>query len=109
MQAANALAWLVLVPNPPHHPQGDFRLAGGRVCDADGSAGALTFSGIGLYQPSLFAGIVRGNAARLAPLLRALLPSGAVLGERFDGPWADIGTPERLDALDRQLRLHNAD
>ena len=104
LAGSDALAWLVLVPNPAHHPHGDFRLAAGRVQDGDGSDATLTFSGIAVYRPQLFAALVRGAAARLAPLLRAQMPAAAILGERFDGAWADIGTPARLRELDRQLR-----
>ena len=63
----------------------------------------LTFSGVGIYQPSLFAGIVRGEAAKLAPLLRAAMAQGLVSASHHVGAWHDIGTPERLQALDSQL------
>jgi MurNAc alpha-1-phosphate uridylyltransferase len=95
-------AHLVLVPNPPQHPTGDFLLRDGMVFDqAEGER--LTFSGIGLYHPSLFDGCVAGAFA-LAPLLRRAMASGLVSGERFDGHWFDIGTPERLQQLDVMLR-----
>jgi MurNAc alpha-1-phosphate uridylyltransferase len=94
-------AHLVLVPNPPHHPQGDFALRDGRV-RAEGEA-KLTFSGIGVYRPALFAGIARGARAPLAPLLREAMADGAVGGELHEGRWMDIGTPERLAELDRLL------
>lgn len=97
------LAHLVLVPNPPHHPQGDFALSGGKVA-AQGRP-MLTFSGIGVYHPALFAGIERGCKARLAPLLHAAIAEGAVVGELHGGRWMDIGTPERLSELDRLLRI----
>jgi MurNAc alpha-1-phosphate uridylyltransferase len=96
-----SLAHLVLVPNPPQHPGGDFALAGERVVDADGER--LTFSGIGLYRPQLFSGVPQGAKAKLAPLLRSAIGHGAVTGERFTGEWHDIGTPERLASLDRRL------
>ena len=93
----NSLAHLVLVPNPPHHPEGDFSLVGASV----GSSGAprLTFSGIGVYQPGLFDGLVRGSKAQLAPLLRAAAAQQRVSGEVHHGEWHDVGTPERLAAL----------
>lgn len=94
-------AHLVLVPNPPHHPHGDFALHDGNVSDAGDPK--LTFSGIGLYDPRLFAGIARGAKARLAPLLRAAMAEGAVSGELHAGLWIDVGTPERLAELDRLL------
>jgi MurNAc alpha-1-phosphate uridylyltransferase len=94
-------AHLVLVPNPPHHPRGDFALRDGKVC-AEGEP-KLTFSGIGAYDPALFAGIARGAKAPLAPLLRTAMEDGAVSGELHGGRWMDVGTPERLAELDRLL------
>lgn len=94
------LAHLVLVDNPSHHPEGDFSLEGGRV-DNDG-AQALTFSGIGVYDPALFATRSPGRFA-LAPLLRKTARNGQVHGEHFRGEWRDIGTLERLEALEREL------
>lgn len=95
-------AHLVLVDNPPHHPAGDFVLAGGRV-GADGQA-RLTFSGIGAYAPRLFAGVSRGAKCQLAALLRPEMAQGRVSGERHAGLWMDVGTPQRLADLDRRLR-----
>lgn len=92
---AGAAAHLVLVPNPAHHPAGDFALASdGRVLVRPHDR--LTFSGIGVYTPALFADIAPGARAALAPRLAALAPAGALSGERFDGCWIDVGTPERL-------------
>lgn len=91
------LAHLVLVPNPPHHSEGDFSLAGAGV-GADGGP-KLTFGGIGLYHPALFGGIARGTKAQLAPLLRAAMAQHRVSGEIHPGLWHDVGTPERLAAL----------
>lgn len=102
LRKGGALAHLVLVPNPPHHPQGDFALHGGKV--ATQGKPMLTFSGIGVYDPALFSGIARGSKARLAPLLRAAIDGGAVSGELHGGRWMDIGTPGRLAELDRLLR-----
>jgi MurNAc alpha-1-phosphate uridylyltransferase len=90
------LAHLVLIPNPAHHPGGDFVLAGERVA-SEGPV-RLTFSGIGVYRPELFEGCAAGPFP-LAPLLRRAMAAGQVSGERYDGPWWDIGTPERLAAL----------
>ncbi len=101
LRARSLRAHLVLVPNPPHHPRGDFALREGRL-SAEGEP-KLTFSGIGVYDPALFAGIPRGARAPLAPLLRAAMGEGAVGGELHAGRWMDIGTPERLAQLDRLL------
>ena len=95
------LAHLVLVDNPPHHPGGDFALGGGRVSAVDTTR--LTFSGIGVYAPALFAGVQRGSRCQLAALLGPAMARGLVTGEHHRGLWMDIGTPARLDALERAL------
>lgn len=97
------LAHLVMVNNPPQHAAGDFALLENRLY-AEGSA-KLTFSGVGIYDPGLFAGVARGEAAKLAPLLRAAMQQGLVSGSHHQGAWHDVGTPERLRALNSQL-LH---
>lgn len=97
----NLLAWLVLVNNPAHHTTGDFALHGKEV-HAEGDD-KLTFSGIGVYHPQLFASIERGGKAKLAPLLRQAMTTQQVGGEHYQGRWLDIGTPERLAELDRVL------
>ena len=96
-------AHLVLVNNPEHNLKGDFGLHDGRITDTPPK---LTFSGIGLYKPKLFTGIVRGSKAPLAPLLREQIALGRVSGERHRGVWVDVGTPQRLQELDQQLRTH---
>lgn len=101
-RADATLAHLVLIDNPAHHPRGDFGLADDRVL-ADAPQ-RYTFSGIGLYRPALFSGIAAGEKRPLAQLLRAAMARGAVTGEHFCGVWQDIGTPERLHALDAALR-----
>lgn len=101
MQRNQNNAHLVLVNNPLHHPNGDFGLHDARVTD---TGPKLTFSGIGLYRPELFAHIPRGNKAPLAPLLREQIALGRVGGEHYRGMWVDVGTPQRLDELDKQLR-----
>jgi MurNAc alpha-1-phosphate uridylyltransferase len=96
---------LVLVDNPAQHPNGDFGLHQQRITD---STPKFTFSGIGIYQPDLFADIPRGSITPLAPLLRAQIARGKVSGEHHQGLWVDVGTPQRLAELDRQVRsLHN--
>jgi MurNAc alpha-1-phosphate uridylyltransferase len=96
-----ALAHLVLVPNPPHHPAGDFGLAAGRIT-VDGKP-RHTFSGIGAYHPALFAGVAPGSKARLANLLHAGIARQQVTGELYPGYWQDVGTPERLAEAGRRL------
>lgn len=103
------LAHLVLVANPPHHPAGDFALTEGRVdMPPTHATSRHTFSGIGVYRPELFAGIVPGDKAKLAPLLMAAMKAGKVSGEYFAGRWEDVGTPERLHALDEELNARIA-
>jgi N-acetyl-alpha-D-muramate 1-phosphate uridylyltransferase len=106
-------AHLVLVDNPPQHPQGDFALrADGRVEDV--GAERLTYAGIGVYRPSVLDDwrSVIGDAPgagetpprfRLPPLLRAAMARGTVDGTHHPGQWTDVGTPERLAALDAEL------
>ena len=97
----NLLAWLVMITNPEHHPTGDFALLDGLV--QENGEQRLTFSGIGIYHPSLFSGITRGEKARLAPILREAMRSGKVGGEYYEGRWVDVGTPQRLAELDKTL------
>ncbi|MBI5429812.1 MAG: nucleotidyltransferase family protein [Nitrosomonadales bacterium] len=108
LRAGNDTAHLVLVNNPPQHPNGDFILHEDRVSALPPSPfplpGSLTFSGIGLYKPALFADIPRGTKAPLAPLLREQIAAGRVSGEHHTGRWMDVGTPQRLAELDSQLR-----
>jgi len=94
------LAHLVLVDNPPQHPKGDFALSGDRVV-AEGEP-KLTFSGISMLSPQLFAGCTPGPFP-LAPLLRQAMARGLVSGEHYRGRWFDIGTPQRLQQLDESL------
>jgi MurNAc alpha-1-phosphate uridylyltransferase len=109
-------AHLVLVPNPAHNPRGDFASSDGRMVEplpgmAADTAVAMklaalprhTFSGLGVYHPSLFNACADG-VFKLAPLLRTAAIQGRVSVEPFEGDWLDIGTPERL--ADLNARLH---
>jgi len=101
--APDDLAHLVLVDNPHHNPKGDFVLHDRRVlAGGQHATPRLTFSGIGVYHPGLFAGCTPG-AFPLAPLLRSAIARGQVGGTHHHGTWIDIGTPERLADLDRML------
>ena len=111
------LAHVVLVPNPAHNPDGDFLLQDGRMLEPPldperasafrpavaAGASRFTFSGLGVYRAELFAGCTDGTF-KLAPLLRAAARAGRVSAELYTGDWLDIGTPERLAALDARLR-----
>lgn len=87
---------LVLVDNPPHHPMGDFELDGGRVIT--GERGRLTFSGIAVFDPALFRGLAPGHRP-LRPVLEHAIAAGGISGEHYAGRWSDIGTAERLAAV----------
>ena len=99
--APNHLTHLVLIDNPPQHSQGDFVFEGGKI-KAEGT-NKLTFSGVGVYHPALFAAIKRGEAAKLAPLLKQAIADNKATAEHFQGVWHDIGTPGRLRQLDDML------
>ncbi|HIC78441.1 MAG TPA: nucleotidyltransferase family protein [Sulfurovum sp.] len=97
--AEGILAHLILVPNPEHNPEGDFALDGQRVIDAK----QYTYAGIGYYSPKLFEGVAYGKSSTI-PLLRKAMKEGKVTGELHEGEWLDIGTPERLEFLNAELR-----
>ncbi|MGY6588917.1 MAG: N-acetylmuramate alpha-1-phosphate uridylyltransferase MurU [Wenzhouxiangella sp.] len=88
-----ALATLVMVDNPPHHPHGDFALDNGLL--KPNGHNHLTFSGIAVYHPALFAGLAAGRRA-LRPVFEAAIAAGQLGGTHHRGYWSDIGTPERL-------------
>jgi MurNAc alpha-1-phosphate uridylyltransferase len=94
---------LVMVPNPPFHPAGDFALdASGHLHLPDAAppgSTALTFGNIALYDLRLFDGIAPGTRMPLTPLYRRAISRQRASGERFDGPWENVGTPAQLDAL----------
>jgi MurNAc alpha-1-phosphate uridylyltransferase len=102
LDLAGRLAHLVLVPNPPQHPAGDFSLEAGAVGNAPSPR--YTYAGIAVISPTLVADVVPGRKAPLAPLWRAAAARGAVTGELYEGSWSDVGTAERLAALEQRLR-----
>ena len=103
----HCLAWLLMVPNPVQHPAGDFLL------DRDGflhdettqdlSATRYTFAGIGIYQPQLFEQTPAHRPAKLAPLLRQAMKDKRVCGALHQSEWIDVGTTERLAALEGKI------
>ena len=100
------LAHLVMVNNPSQHPQGDFALEDG--CLKVEGENKLTFSGVGIYHPDLFASVKRGEAAKLAPLLKAAIADRLATAQHYQGEWRDIGTPDRLRELDEMLLKHHS-
>jgi MurNAc alpha-1-phosphate uridylyltransferase len=101
--APGDLAQLVLVENPPHHPRGDFWLQHGRIVATDGpGARRLTYAGISVLHPALFHGTSPGRFP-LLPLLQQAREAGRLGGQLHPGRWTDVGTPERLAALDAEL------
>ncbi|MBU3588557.1 N-acetylmuramate alpha-1-phosphate uridylyltransferase MurU [Polynucleobacter sp. 80A-SIGWE] len=94
------LAHLLMVPNPVQHPEGDFYLKDSKVTNEplDG-AEKLTFSGIGLYRRDLFKDVEVDVPTKLAPLLKRAMADNRVSGEKYTGPWHDVGTPQRLQEL----------
>ncbi len=101
LQLGSRLAHLVLVPNPPYHPAGDFTLERGVI--GNGSAPRYTYAGISVLSPRLVDGVSAGRKAQLAPLWRAAAERGEVTGELYDGQWSDVGTPQRLAELKARL------
>jgi len=99
MPLDNDLGHLVLVRTPAYKPHGDFDLRAGRVIDGDQAE--LTFSGVAVYRPELFADREHGRFP-LAPMLKAAARSGRLGGSLHEGFWEDVGTPERLAALNRR-------
>ena len=99
------LAHLVLVDNPPQHPNGDFAIANGMLINEGdkNNLGMLTFSGVGVYHPDLFAEVTKGQPAKLAPLLRKAIEGNAATAQYYQGVWHDIGTPARLKNLEESL------
>jgi MurNAc alpha-1-phosphate uridylyltransferase len=94
---------LVMVPNPPFHPFGDFALdAAGRL-SLDGAV-RYTFGNIGVYDTRMFHALAAGERRALTPYYQETIAAGRASGELYDGRWENVGTPDQLHALDRALR-----
>lgn len=111
--AVSGLAHLVLVDNPVHNTKGDFALTTNGKIESHGTD-KLTFSGIGIYRPTLFSNwreIIDDVAGadetpprfKLTPLLRHAMRENQISGEHHTGRWADVGTPQRLEELNQKL------
>lgn len=118
------LAHLIVVPNPPQHPSGDFLLTGDQIQNITSRQNSgqhvvlspdtpakleknqnpsWTYAGIALYHPQLVADCPIGVPLGLAPILRDCADKNQVSGEIFNGIWHDIGTPERLNQLEQEI------
>lgn len=95
-------AHLVLVQNPEHNPAGDFAINQGFLSNS--TQARLTFSGIAAYRKSFFAGLRPGKRA-LAPLLRQGAEQQRICAVMYSGIWSDVGTPERLQALNSTVEV----
>jgi N-acetyl-alpha-D-muramate 1-phosphate uridylyltransferase len=94
------LAHFVVVPNPDFHTRGDFALTKGRFVP---EGPRFTYANIGVFRPEFFAGCKPGKFA-LAPLMFEWIARDRVSGELYEGRWRNVGTPEQLEQLDRELR-----
>jgi N-acetyl-alpha-D-muramate 1-phosphate uridylyltransferase len=92
---------IVLVPNPAHNSRGDFGIEGDVVVERD--ADRFTYSGVGVFRPEFFAGCSPGRFPML-PLLKRAIAARLLRGKLHGGEWCDVGTPERLAALDAEVR-----
>ncbi|MCG2594687.1 nucleotidyltransferase family protein [Ramlibacter sp. XY19] len=106
--AGGKLAHLFLVPNPEHNPKGDFGLDGNGLATREGER-PYTYSTVALLRRELLQGVPTGNPqgqkVALAPLLFAAVGQGLVSAECYTGAWTDVGTPQRLDSLNRDPTL----
>lgn len=100
-----AHAHLVMVPNPAHHPHGDFGLEGDFLVERD--TDRVTYSGVGIFRPEFFAGCQPGRFP-LLPLLKRTIAARKLRGELHRGDWCDVGTPERLVALEKRVSPYNS-
>ncbi|MEY8107139.1 nucleotidyltransferase family protein, partial [Burkholderia cenocepacia] len=94
---------LVMVPNPPFHPAGDFALGDDGRLALDGAA-RFTFGNIGLYDTRMFRDLAPGTRRALTPYYRAAIEAGHASGELYEGIWENVGTPAQLGELDARLR-----
>ncbi|MDM1487269.1 MULTISPECIES: N-acetylmuramate alpha-1-phosphate uridylyltransferase MurU [Acinetobacter] len=105
VQLQDALAHLVLVENPVQHPQGDFTLSENKAYTFEQAQSGenLTYSGVAVMHPQMFVGLESGKRP-LAPLLKQAMQQEKISAQKLQGVWVDVGTPERLNALDQQIQ-----
>jgi len=95
------MAWLYLVKNPPHHPEGDFALNSFSISN-EGEP-RFTYSGIGVFRPEMFDSVSAGEIVRISTLIREYAARGQIGGEVIRDEWTDVGTVERLEQLNKPL------
>ena len=100
VELGDDVAHLVMVPNPEHHPNGDFGVSDARI--VTGESDTATFSGLSVMSHRLFDGLEH-DFAPLRPLFDRAITSGQVSGELWSGVWSDVGTPQRLSELEFRL------
>lgn len=106
---ADQKAHLMMIKNPPHNTQGDFAITNGLASlEAIANAEKHTFAGISVISPDLVEGIAAGQIAPLAPLLKKSMLKLQVTAEVMQADWVDVGTPERLDAINEKLATQGA-
>lgn len=105
VQLGDQQAHLVLVENPPQHLKGDFVLSNelAYTFEQEQMGEALTYSGIAVLAPKMFSGLEQGKRP-LAPLLKQAMLQKQVSAEKMQAIWVDVGTPERLEQLDQQIK-----
>lgn len=100
--AAQPSMHLVMVPNPPFHPRGDFALDAKGQLSLDGAA-RYTFGNIGVYDTRMFHALTPGERRPLTPYYREAIAAGLASGELYEGRWENVGTPDQLRSLERAL------
>ena len=96
----NDLVSLLMVPNPEHNLGGDFSVSAARLREKQANQPNYTYSGIGIYHPQLFAHSTSG-AFSVVPLIKQAIANQHAAAQVYDGLWSDVGTPQRLDALNQ--------
>lgn len=97
--SGDSVGHLVLVNTPDYRKQGDFDLYGGKVSNSHRPS--LTFSGVAVYKPEFFTDCEPGRFS-IVPMLREAADVGRLQGSLYEGLWADVGTPERLQAINEE-------
>lgn len=102
---SNQSAWLLLVNNPQHNPEGDFGLKNGLVSYQPDLK--YTFSGISVFRPELVAEYALKNTNTvcfpLRDILRPAIEAESIIGSVYSGDWCDVGTEERYQHLNNRL------